>query len=598
MTVRSLPQRLQSCGFCHYKLIHGEEVVLVLVDYTVVTFTFGVDTLYSPPPLPRKNGPSQDSDSEALEPPEPEEWLACHVFCHGSCFCLSNMTATRLFRELNDRKYRFEPSLASRKTRARRHQRLIAPALNQHYPSLPMEICLEISSYLLDTYAALQDRKDCTYHLPIDEVISFEMPIWASYYVFDGVRYIRELQNETPGAPGWHLIHNTSRSLDCAYLVVNHVGVLDCILGSLALPQTYVAKEEVHWVSCPFRSAGGANLTYSWSTFVQFWFSPWREMWPSPLRIGQVMRYESLNPGRSSMNRRMLMLDLKPETNAISVLYDHNIINIHAHNSSKDVNGHTVLPLDYAPYHPRWLYMPLDESETIAEIWITDNHHGHTLIFKSSIGRVCVMGKQNDVEFGECRLVYSQAGSGGDVFFLHNRDGVEELFFEAPSPPVDEQLRVPEPENMPPEIDAREQLSFFTFANLSGVVQVRPCYLALKDHDVIKGLLLVDNYGHMASVGQVRPDKLGEPIDVTGGVFHLGFVKGKSGFQAVRIQTTTPDEDYGLFWLACPIYGRLEWWFSWRNSQVYHEGRTIEEDDANGEEDDPPGEPIDSDDVL
>lgn len=201
------------------------------------------------------------------------------------------------------------------------------------------------------------------------------------------------------------------------------------------------------------------------------------------------------------------------------------------------------------------------------------------------------MGKQTDLDFGDCRLVYSRARSGGDVFFLHNREGVEELFFETLSPPVGEQLMFPEPENMPPEIDAREQLSFFTFANLSGVVHVRPCYLALKDHDVIKGLLLVDKYGHRSSVGQIRPDKLSDSLDVTGGVFHLGFVKGKSGFQAVRVQNTAPDEEDGLFWLACPTYGRLEWWFSWRNSQVYHDGRTIDEDD-------PPGEPIDSDDVL
>jgi hypothetical protein len=94
----------------------------------------------------------------------------------------------------------------------------------------------------------------------------------------------------------------------------------------------------------------------------------------------------------------------------------------------------------------------------------------------------------------------------------------------------------------------------------------------------------------VSCVGEVRLHALGARLELLdgggggGGALWLGFADtALQGPSVTRIATSRPvetemkTESEGVTWFALPCRGRLEWWFSFRQCRVYHEGRASPE---------------------
>lgn len=124
---------------------------------------------------------------------------------------------------------------------------------------------------------------------------------------------------------------------------------------------------------------------------------------------------------------------------------------------------------------------------------------------------------------------------------------------------------------------------FHTWCILNSVTSIRRCYGLQGGDQVILGLLLLNEDGTESCVGQIRRDCLGcsEKIDVSGRLW-LGFSLNNDEPRVVRAETShytgRQNRDAGgLSWFVVPWEGQLEWWFSFRQTKVCHEGRASPE---------------------
>lgn len=114
---------------------------------------------------------------------------------------------------------------------------------------------------------------------------------------------------------------------------------------------------------------------------------------------------------------------------------------------------------------------------------------------------------------------------------------------------------------------------FFTSASLDDVITVTPCTSNQDGMLAIIGLLFSASNGRESCVGQIRRDSLGCPLDVDRSQrLWLGFSMQKRQPRVVKVDTFRSREE--LTWFDMPWAGVLEWWFSFRQSRLYHEGRT------------------------
>lgn len=124
---------------------------------------------------------------------------------------------------------------------------------------------------------------------------------------------------------------------------------------------------------------------------------------------------------------------------------------------------------------------------------------------------------------------------------------------------------------------------FHTWCILNRVTSIRPCNGLQGGDQAILGLLFSNADGTESCVGQIRRDCLGssKKIDVSGRLW-LGFSLKNNEPRVVRVETfhsnVCQDADASdLSWFVVPWHGKLEWWFSFRQSKVCHEGRTSPE---------------------
>jgi hypothetical protein len=148
-----------------------------------------------------------------------------------------------------------------------------------------------------------------------------------------------------------------------------------------------------------------------------------------------------------------------------------------------------------------------------------------------------------------------------------------------------QQLELPQPQSLLPSdyFDWGSQY-FYTFGSLDrldsldSVVEVTPCLSEVKGFEpVIVGLIFRYKDGRRASIGQIRLDRF-QPaleVDIASMGMCLRFVRSAQGFInviGVDVQTCPPsDEQVYDARLEVPWQGKLEWWFSHRESWVCHE---------------------------
>jgi hypothetical protein len=262
-----------------------------------------------------------------------------------------------------------------------------------------------------------------------------------------------------------------------------------------------------------------------------------------------------------------------------SVCCTRDVVAMHAHYPEEDVGDFYRRSQRFQAV---WQYMPVDEGETVVEIWRRGarSFRTHSLALRTNKGRIAVMGEW-PVRYGSgllqnqnyWTLLNRMGEQPSRVFYEADYSGIGLLAFETPRPESGGQW----PANLsPPSAGPDSKIHepyYYTWSDLSGVTAVTPCQRQYGEKPVIRGLLLHHANAHVSCVGEVRLDSLGCRLEVEGSLW-LGFSTDTRGKPCVtQIATSCPAEKGTVTWFALPCRGKLEWWFSFSQCRVYHEGR-------------------------
>lgn len=160
---------------------------------------------------------------------------------------------------------------------------------------------------------------------------------------------------------------------------------------------------------------------------------------------------------------------------------------------------------------------------------------------------------------------------------MESSDMVRVLTFETPKP---ESTSVPLPvlPNAQSDYPASEVFEefFFSAAVLDGVEEIVPCRNYSESGKLkIIGLLLQFPENRRSCVGQIRMDLLESPLQVRGHQsIWLGFSEDYGPIYVSSLELSCPAAVQGVTWFEVELSSTLEWWFSERQCQVYHMGRS------------------------
>ena len=177
-------------------------------------------------------------------------------------------------------------------------------------------------------------------------------------------------------------------------------------------------------------------------------------------------------------------------------------------------------------------------------------------------------------------LVYRAGERPGRIYFDISPDGIHELALDGPLPPQPAagQPPLPQPESPCPRHHQEDENYYYSTAVLDSVAAVTPCWAA--ERGVVVGLLLHYRDGRQASLGQVRLDWLQQPpvrvIDPARGMWFRFALspEGCPNVDALAFDPPPPAQraEPGHFPIAWR--GTLEWWFSHRQCQLWHDGQS------------------------
>ncbi|KAK8140011.1 hypothetical protein PG984_000077 [Apiospora sp. TS-2023a] len=122
------------------------------------------------------------------------------------------------------------PEASHDRRRFVRLQGELAPMVHAQYPTLPLEICLDIAGYLVPEYAiCLMDMQWRRHSARVAIPISLERDIWARFVSLEGTRYLAGVSNAP--APGLSTRIHHGRPKDgstepaMAFTLEDHLGV-------------------------------------------------------------------------------------------------------------------------------------------------------------------------------------------------------------------------------------------------------------------------------------------------------------------------------------------------------------------------------------
>lgn len=266
-----------------------------------------------------------------------------------------------------------------------------------------------------------------------------------------------------------------------------------------------------------------------------------------------------------------------PTTTAYSICWYTNILAMYAHQPNNNVKIYesAAVASDLVD-HAIWLYMPIDQGDTISEIWKRSgcfNRH-LALLFITKRGRLYQLGPQHTGrwDFYTWTLLDQPSEEPALVWFDQSKFGIHELAFETPTPQpnsLDPTLVLPL-STFPESTSLRDY--FYTSVLLNDVVNVALCVHPSAKR--ITGLLFHRNNGDQACVGQIRLDCLQPPVQISRSAgLWLGFVSTSLGVFVESAQLSRPRKTSSVQWFKVFFRGRLDWWFSVIQCKVYQDGR-------------------------
>lgn len=195
--------------------------------------------------------------------------------------------------------------------------------------------------------------------------------------------------------------------------------------------------------------------------------------------------------------------------------------------------------------------------------------------FRTNFARSIVLGPHPKSSPRAALVDLPNQKRSGRLFFEHGPLGVRNLAFETPEPaPASSPLILPRSLSPHPKATFFESY-FYSTADLEGIERIVPCQRNILGRQHIIGLCLDFPEGRRSCVGQVRLDSLGNSVQL--GAHHsvwLGFSKEDHRPFVSALELSEPEPGESVSWLEIPPCGRLEWWFSVKQCQVYCGGKS------------------------
>ncbi|KAI8625595.1 hypothetical protein F5Y19DRAFT_489415 [Xylariaceae sp. FL1651] len=497
------------CGLCRFDLVRDVDVT---PDGRFVTF-----------PFPPWNFVDDDSIYEPCYPGclhDGQRLMGCHVDCIQRGISYS-LPIPELF---NATAYAYSPSPGEDLRRLRWMRRRLITIIHIFLSkSLSYEVCDIIARYLLLEYA-LQIISEFCQSAASDFFVDLSKPVWACYASLDGLAYIISLTNN-PTLDNTKPILQPDAPIKTIYVAEDHLGVREV---HFAIPTPDCHRPGLWWRTVRvhrttlFGETDGFKLRRVYDTRAGRAISTFGSdvLWATPRVFTKRLRFSNIRI------QTMLKKSAEPLRMTPFRLEEGNwdLLALKAHTSREDLSYYKYVAVN----NPKalWVYIPIRLHERITEIWrcfsiyrsgkYSDNA---ALILVTNIGRTYFIGQYPKPEKSlEYKLLYKRL-LDNDLLFVDNG-------------PV----------------------GIYTVASgVENVAYFRLC--RAKPGSIITGLIFEYTDGH-------RESKLWLRISLSyDGFPHVV----DTGFSLV----SGPREEY----LYITWHGVLEWWFSFNQCRLYHDGQ-------------------------
>ncbi|KAI1019844.1 hypothetical protein LB504_009378 [Fusarium proliferatum] len=421
----------------------------------------------------------------------------------------------------------------------------------------------------------------------------------VTFSLFQGRKYVASLSNgqeQQPGKSSELFTLDPGETAHVVHIAENHLGVVNLVVTDLEHVFQADQVAGIWWraiyIPCGrcliMATHDGIKLRnlspVSPCTFCTSLRGPSYHQiaWPFPTHhiairwIGEPRSYPA----------RMAPVILKGSCSGISTYWEHTILAIHSH----DIDEKSPASYSRTGDDAVWIYTPLDDNETITEIWwgfIDAN--GDAMGLRTSKGREVFLGFVGAIPDLDWELASTPAMNNCRFYYdSMSSTCIGGLAFEDPSP-VTQGVQPFDPTTIvPPMPDFRYcvELFFFSSANLKGLSEITVC--KVPDKRGISGLLLAYTNGHKEALGEVRLNSLEPPIgvgkqdriwlrfeyDPTGIIDeHPRLVEISFSRIEPIIRDGTDPTIAGINCLEVLFTDELHWWWSPLQCQVFYNGQ-------------------------
>lgn len=300
---------------------------------------------------------------------------------------------------------------------------------------------------------------------------------------------------------------------------------------------------------------------------------PYPALWSTPRSPAERLRLHPLCPFSipGQVSRMAPVYCNHPSTTGYSFSWNSRLTKIHSHMTGEDLS---VYKTDaQSNEHEVWIYFPMNPGDSVSEIWKREPYINvdPTILFKTRQGHLHLFGPHIAYSWQEYTWTLIDCPEARPCTFWYDELGYD-LAFENHKPPQQQSLP-PQPEILAQKPGWFGGHFFHSEAMLNDATEVIPCRSATTNR--VSGLLLRYANGSEAALGVVRLDCLSRPVRLSrGDIMWLEFVKVEHTVFMRSVRFSRPPHGSTSHWFPVPKHGRLEWWFSARECQITHEGRT------------------------
>ncbi|SPO00879.1 uncharacterized protein DNG_03627 [Cephalotrichum gorgonifer] len=510
--------------------------------------------------------------------------------------------------------YDFTPPPSYDTRRRRRIQRILARRLGLGLMShMPEELCLMVAEHLLRECAVVTCQELTSYSHGPESSVDLSLDVYVTYVKFEGIPYLQTLSNTPPSADGGKagLVFEPGdgQVVRKIYIGYDHLGVrsIQFATSDDELPPSPPLTDGVWWgelagehgirhLSAKTDGLKIRRLVDSADANTSSSRDDLGNAWAFPSLDRQLICLEKGGIAPDALSGlRMSFFDCnKPGTDGYcAATHGFHLSRIVAHRPGGDIGFYG--DLDDISRSMLWMYFPMNPGEAIVGIWTVQlwsrfvalllrTNQQRAVLFGSyfldhgpgfQLNHICSMNKEpsriyfNDWDPVRGNLWIDYLG----IDTKTTKPGASITSPARTSPAAYPPCLVPA---FPPPYSEYNELWHYTNCRMEDVVEVTLCVDPTDQVKPIIGILVHYRNGCRACLGQYRLDWTEPPIFVDPSrALRIGMGRSPEKLPYVaEVGQGDADPDLeGAQWMEVPWQGRLEWWFSHRQSRLdYSDG--------------------------